>query len=214
MEVIHSWNTPSDFMDTFIHSQLIGSGCDGNVFKLTDVNGKCNAYKLFRSTINKDITSTQICDRITQIQKLRSQSPYFREIYQIHSFKNCEYSYGLLMEWRDGISIYNWLYPIRGTKFPLNRLIAIVKHIIQVLKDLHKSGLYHDDLSDKNVVIDLEIDQITIIDFEIDNIGLHNFTDSEPKNDMAGLKSVINQILNFSDVLVPKDLVSELMNEF
>ena len=182
----------------YVNMQALGEGSYAKVFRFTDSFYEKD-FVLKRAKPN--LTEKELTRFKREYEQMRSlKSPYIVEVYSFDEDKH-EYTMELMDFTLDKfISRNNTTLSIESRK-------AIISQLIKAYKYLHSKGVYHRDISPKNVLLKQYEDVLVV---KISDFGLVKIVDSDLTSENTELKGSLNDPSLKVDGFASYGLVHEL----
>jgi serine/threonine protein kinase len=134
----------------------------GATYRLDRISGKGGSASVFKAfRVDRDGHSRQVV--ALKILKDKNAIPWLRKEFetltrirsvhcaQVYAWETLPDGPALVMEWIDGVTLYDFA---RGSQFHPSVLTEIIAQTRAGLRELSSSGLHHGDLSPRNILID------------------------------------------------------------
>ncbi|XP_064083832.1 RAF proto-oncogene serine/threonine-protein kinase-like [Macrobrachium nipponense] len=168
-----------------LSSNKIGSGMFGMCYRyhFGDVE-KPLVIKLFENNCSTPKVLRGILKEVTNLRSVRSIEGV-PKVFAVSAVP----PYGIVMSDAGTITFRDW--QLQTARTPME-IISVVKKIAEIIANMHRQGIVHNDLHGKNIVINEETQKPTIVDFGLaGRLGAYRYRDymkETPKFDKDKLK--------------------------
>jgi len=133
----------------------LGSGCHSIAYLIHDDKDSPYTLKVNKRDHHKNILQKEF----QTLQKLNHKS--LPKVYQINNiiYKG-NLKKGMVMEYIEGVNIYDFIFEEDECKI-------IIKQLIEVVKYLLKNNIYHGDIKADNIMYNLNTTKMTLLDFSL-----------------------------------------------
>lgn len=153
---------------------LIGKGAYGKIFRAEEI-GPDNKGECVIKVFNKMIPPSEVRHELKCIIKMNEickKMPYFYcglGLVKIEETDPNYFKIGIKFELLKGyVPLYDYLGLLNYSKSDVyDKIKEIMRQIVDGLKGLHSTGILHNDLHLKNILINKDTNQIKIIDYGI-----------------------------------------------
>lgn len=144
-----------NFDQIFHVEKALGSGTFGSVFLVTDrKTGQEYALKVMKITTSSPILNEiDMMTRISKYPNCRDDIICYYDVLIID--RNNEMMYGILMEYVDGIDLFQYAKDHNDNQklFSLDEAIPLLDWLVDVVSYLHEMGIVHRDIKPENILM-------------------------------------------------------------
>ena len=203
------------FADRYTIEELLGEGGFSYVFKATQVGlGRPVALKIIharRLSMPLPDSSEQQLDRLHE--RFEQEARTISQLASPHTVTLYDYGINadgcpfMVLEFIDGMDLSELI--IAQGQQPPERVVEIMRQVLESLAEAHAYGLLHRDIKPANIVMTQDVrgrDQVKLLDFGLAKV----FADGDVRKDLTSESQIIGtpRYMSPEQIMTPRDLTA------